>query len=190
MAQNGSTTADESTRTDTKRFADAVDTADLIEGDRIDKRLVARHPDQLGKPIRKTMPDEVDWPNTQLVVVTPIDRMDDVHSALLFDPETELFVRASRHGSNSAWTQAEADWTVRDVGQEIVVDEVHDLERPEDEQDQDADDYAQEWVEILFDDVRYSGGDTDMHDERELDGSTLALEDYDGRKLLASISIE
>lgn len=187
MAQNETATAD---RIDTKRFDETVSTTDLIEGDRIDKRLVARHPSQLGDPIRRSMPNEPDEPATQLVVVTALNNMDDVHSALLFDPETETFIRASRHDSQQAWTQAETDWKVRDLGKTVKVEEVHDLERPENEWDQDEHEYVQEWVEILFDDVRYTGGDTDMQDERELDGTTLKLNDYDGRKTLATISLE
>jgi hypothetical protein len=187
MAQN-TTTSD--ARTETERFDGAVSAADLIEGDRLDKRLVARHPSQLGEPIQPTMPEKDDHPDTQFVLVTALDRMADVHSALLYDPETELFIRAGRHGSQQAWTQAEADWTVRDVGSKPIVEEVHDLERPENEQDQDAHEYVQEWVEILFDDIRYTDGDTDMQDERELDGTTLKLNDYDGRKTLATITLE
>lgn len=187
MAQNQT---DSDARTDTDRFDDEVSADDLIEGDRIDKRLVARHPDQLGSPIRRSMPNEDDEPDTQLVVVTALNRMDDVHSALLFDPETELFIRASRHDSQQAWNQKEADWKVRDIGTKVIVEEVHELERPEEEKDQAAEEYAQEWVEILFDEIRYTGGDPDMRDERELDGRTLKLNDYDGRKVLATISLE
>lgn len=187
MIANESNTRDG--RTETERFTDDVDAAALIEGDQIDKRLVARHPSQLGDPIQRTPPNHDDYPDTQLVVVTELDSMHDTHTAILYDPDAEMFVRAGRHDSQQAWTQAEADWTVREVGTEVVVDEVHDLERPEEERDQDADAYVQEWVEILFDDVRHSGGDPDIRDERELDGRTLVLNDYDGRKTLATISL-
>lgn len=187
---NQTSTADGGTEREPTRYEDEISGADLIEGDRIDPRLVARHPDQLGAPIRRTQPNEEDFPDTQLVVVTALDTMQDVHSALLFDPETDTFVRAGKHDSQSAWTQAEADWTVREVGEEVVVEEVHDLERPEGERDENADEYAQHWVEIVFADVRFTGGDPDVSDERELDGTTLKLRDVDGRKLLASISLE
>lgn len=182
-------TTDDS-RTETKRFEGDVSAADLIEGDRIDKRLVARHPDQLGAPIRSAPPEaDEENPDAQFVVVTGINRMNDVHSALLFDPDTETFLRASRHDSQQAWTQAEDDWKVRETGTKVVVDEVHDLERPEQEQDEDAHEYVQGWVEILFDEIRYSGGDPDLQDERELDGTTLKLNDHDGRKTLATITL-
>lgn len=186
MAQN---TAAEG-RTDTKRFSDDVSGDDLIEGDRIDKRLVARHPSQLGSPLRRTMPDEADDPATQLVVVTQMDSMADVHSALLYDSDAELFIRASRHDSQQAWSQKEADWTVRDIGQTVTVETLHELKRPDNEHDEDEREYVQHWVEALFDDVRYNDGDTDFSDERELDGNTLKLRDVDGREALATISLE
>lgn len=188
MAQN---TATDDGRTESKRFDTEVSAVDLIEGDRIEPKLVARHPEQLGAPIQRAPPEaDEENPSTQLVAVTAIDTMDDVHSAILFDPDAEMFLRAGRHDSQQAWSQKEPDWKVRDIGTEVAVEEVHELERPEEEQDQAAEEYVQEWVEILFDDIRYSGGDSDMRDERELDGSTLKLNDYDGRKTLATISLE
>lgn len=186
MAQNNANTG----RTDTKRFDETVFADELIEGDRIDKRLVARHRSQLGEPITRSIRNVPDDPATQLVVVTALNDMADVHSALLFDPEAETFIRASRHDSQQAWSQAEADWTVRDIGKSIMVEEVHELERPDEERDEPEREYVQTWVEILFDEIRYTGGDTDLRDERELDGSTLKLNDYDGRKTLATISLE
>ena len=178
-------------RTESKRFADDVSLADAIEGDRIDTQLVARHHDHLGAPIQPAHPQaDYENPDTQLVRVTDIDGMDDVHSAILFDPDTETFARASRHDSQQAWTQKEADWKVRDVGSEVVVDEVHELERPKEKWDEPASEYAEEWVEIIFDDIRYTGGDPEFRDERRLDGTALELRDGEGRKLLASISLE
>jgi len=188
MVQN---TATDDGRAETKRFDTEVIADDLIEGDRIEPKLVAQHPDQLGAPLRRTPPEADEKnPAAQLVTVTALNTMDDVHSAILFDPETEMFLRAGRHDSQQAWNQKEADWKVRDIGTKVVVEEVHELERPEEEQDQDAEEYAQEWVEMLFDGIRYTGGDPDMRDERELDGSTLKLNDCDGRKVLATLSLE
>lgn len=178
-------------RTDTKRFSDDVDASDLIEGDRIAPKLVARDTMQLGKPLyRQSSPDEPDEPDTQLVQVTATRDMDDTHTAILLDPETDTFIRAGRHDSQAAWSQKEADWKVRDIGSEVVVDEVTDLERPKDEQDDDAERYAQEWVSTIFDEIRYTGGDDDFHDERRVEGTGLHLRDYDGRELWANISLE
>ena len=189
MVRNNASTDGGSER-ETERFSEEVDASKLIPGDRIDKRLVAQHPDQFGSPLRRTMPHEPDEPVTQLIKVTETRSMDDSHTAILFDPETETYLRAGRLDSSQAWSQAEADWTVREAGTEIVVEAVDDLERPEEEQDDRAEQYAQEWVEILFDEIRYNGGEMDCQDEIRVDGSTLSLRDYDGRKLTATISLE
>jgi hypothetical protein len=168
------------------RFDEDVNGDEVIEGDRIDKQLVATAADQLGSALYP----HGDCPDAQLVKVTATRSLDDVHSAILLDPETETFVRASRHDSQQAWSQKEADWTVREVGTTVSVEEVHDLERPDDETDETEQQYVQTWVEILVDDARYHGGDRDTHDEMELGGTTLKLRDHDGRKALATISLE
>jgi hypothetical protein len=186
MAQNA--TADDDAQRETTRFDEDVSGDGLIEGDRIATELVARHADQLGSPIQYD--PHGDLPDAQLVMVTAIRSLDDVHSAILLDPEAETFVRATRHDSQQAWSQKEADWTVRGAGTTVAVDEVHDLERPDDEADEPEQQYVQTWAEILFDDVRYTDGDRDTHDEMELDGTTLKLRDHDGRKALATISLE
>jgi hypothetical protein len=182
MADN--TDADARTEREPTRFDDEIDAETFVVDDRISRHLVGRHPDEIGSPRQHQGPD------IQLVTVTAVDRYDDVHSAVLYDPDRELFVRASRHARNQAMTQAEADWTVRGVGTEVVVEEVAELERPDNEQDESAAEYAQHWVEILFDDISYGGGEGDSHDEMELSGSTLTLRDYDGRELWATISLE
>jgi hypothetical protein len=186
MAQNA--TVDDDGQREPTRFDENVSADELIEGDRNDKQLVAHHVDQLGSAIQYN--PHGDLPDAQLVRVTATRSLDDVHSAILLDPETETFVRASRHDSQQAWSQKEADWTVRGVGTTVAVDEVYDLERPDDETDETEQQFVQHWAEILFDDVRFTGGDRDTHDQMELDGSTLKLRDHDGRKALATISLE
>jgi hypothetical protein len=186
MAQNA--TADDDAQREAARFDGDVSGDELIKGDRIATKLVARHADQLGNPIEYV--PEADLSDAQVVTVTALNCYDDVHSAILLDPETETFVRATRHDSQQAWSQKEADWTVREVGTTVAVDEVHDLERPDDETDEPEHKYVQTWAEILFDDARYHGGDRDTADEMELDGKTLKLRDVDGREALATISLE
>jgi hypothetical protein len=186
MAQNA--TADDDAQRETERFDENVSGDELIEGDRIATELVAHHVDQLGSAIQYD--PHGDLPDAQLIRVTATRSLDDVHSAILLDPETETLVRASRHDSQQAWSQKEADWTVRGVGTTVAVEEVHDLERPDNETDETEQQYVQTWAEILFDDVRVTGGDRDTHDEMELDGTTLKLRDHDGRKALATISLE
>jgi hypothetical protein len=179
--------ADHSTtdgRTDTKRFSDDVDAETLIEGDRIDKRLVARTASQLGQPITS----QQDAPDTQLVAITQLSSMDNVHSAILADPETGTMIRAGRHDSSQAWSQQEADWKVREIGTTVAVETVHELElSSNDEPADDAREYVQGWVEIVIGDA--ANGHDDYSDERELDGRTLRLRDVDGRHAVATISL-
>lgn len=171
-------------RTETKRFSDDVDASELIEGDRIDKRLVARTMGQLGQPITS----QRDAPETQLVAITQLDRMNDVHSAILADPETGTILRAGRHDSNQAWSQKEADWKVREIGTGIAVEEVHELElTSNDDPTEDDAEYIEGWAEIVLGDA--AKGHDDYSDECELDGRTLRLRDVDGRRALATISL-
>ncbi len=179
MAQN--TTADD--RTDTKCFENTVTGDELIEGDRISKRLVAQSLGQLGQPWQP------DGPETQLVTVTDINSMDDTHTALIADPESGALFRAGRHDRQQAVSQKEADWKVRDIGTTIVVETVHELElASSDDPVDDEAEYIEEWAQLLFDDAR--NGYDDYSDERKLNGRTLTLRDVDGRKAMATISLE
>jgi len=182
------TDATQDERSETKRHTTDVDASELSEGDQIARELVARHVDQLGEPQHPRVP-EVDEPPMQLVQVSDIRDADDTHTALLYDPETELFVRATRIDRGQAWTQSEADWTVRDVGREIDVVGVHSLERPESEQDQGRREYAAEWLEILTDDIRYNDGGRDLSEELHVDGPSVFVRDWDGRSFNAEIEL-
>jgi hypothetical protein len=148
MSETQSQNADDG-RTETKRFVDDVSGEELIPGDHIDTRLVARTFGQLGTRIKPSHPNEEPEPKTQLVVITQFDRYDDVHRALLADPETGTIIRASRLDSQSAWSQKEADWTVYELGTSVTVDDNVDLAVTE--QDDDPDDekkYVQHWVDM------------------------------------------
>jgi hypothetical protein len=183
MAQNGTA------RTETNRFVTNVSGDKLIEGDRIDKRLVARTPEQYGEPLNRTTPDQADYPETQLVTVTAINRMDDAHCALLVDPDTRTFVVATRHDSQSAWTQQEADWTVRKVGSEMAVTDGDVQDRPEDEQDQTETEYMATWLDVLAGD--WKRGNFDYQESRKMTSTnTIKLNDHDGRKGFATIKLE
>lgn len=109
------------TGTETTRYATEFDTAELTKGDRIAPELVARYKDQLNQPIRCMTPDEENRPDTQLVTITELRDFDDVHSAILFDPKTGVYARASCNDTQSAWSQKEADWEVHDAGDTISV---------------------------------------------------------------------
>jgi len=173
----------------TERFTDDVRGDELIEGDRISTDLVARVPGQYGETIRPHHPEGDEPPVTQLVAITEIDRYDDVHSAILLDPETEMFIRASRHDRNQAMTQTEADWSVREVGTDITVTDAT-VENWGDVEPMDDDiEFVQEWVDVVFGDIQ-SGHLDEYDDRRSLSGSLLALHDErGGHKATATVEL-
>jgi len=177
-------------RTETKRFDDEqFDATDLIEGDRIDPALVATVPEQLGEHIKPVHPEQDTPPVTQLAAASAINTMDDVHSAILVDGETGTMVRASRHDSSSAMSQKEADWKVRDVGTKVVVEDVHELTLGDnDDPTEDDVEYIEGWADIVLGDM--AAGHFDYADDVKMNGRTLTLSDFDGRKGMASISLE
>jgi len=162
----------------------------LNEGDRISKNLVARTPGQLGETIKPVHPEGNEPPKTQFVAVTEIDRYDDVHSAILLDPDAEMFVRASRHGNNQAMTQAEADWTVREIGSKITVKDADVDNWGESEPAENDIDWMQEWIDVVFGDIR-AGYLQEYADRRSLNGTTLTMNDeLAGHKGTAKIKLE
>ena len=185
MAQQ--TDADDG-RTETKRFdADAeLDATDLVVGDRIDPSLVASTMDGLGTR-RSPAPDAA---TTQLAEATITNCMDDVHSAILVDGETGVMAIASRHDSQSAWTQREADWKVRAVGERVAVTDA-DVEQDENDEWADADEEAEaeRWANVVLQDRAH--GETDLKDELTLTTrSSLILNHPWGAKVYATIELE
>lgn len=184
-------TQTESASDSTKRFkgGEQFDATELTEGDRIAPKLVARAPGQLGNPIQPSQPGRDPEPTTKLVAATAINTMDDVHTAILVDGETGTMVRASRHDSNQAWSQKEADWKVRDVGTKAVVEDVHELTLADSDNPTDDDSaYIQEWANVVLGDM--AAGYFDYADDIKMNGRTLTLSDFDGRKGVATISLE
>jgi len=185
MAQH--TDADDG-RTETKRFdADAeFDAADLVVGDRIDPSLVASTMDGLGMR-RSPRPDAT---TTQLAEATITNGMDDVHSAVLVDGETGVMAIASHHDSQAAWSQREADWKVRAVGDRVDI-ETADVEQDPNDEWADADEAieAEAWANVVLQDR--ARGATDYADELTLTGrSSLMLNDPWGAKVYATITLE
>lgn len=180
MKQN--TDADDG-RTETNRFdADDVpfDASDLIEGDRIDPSLVARTMDGLG-----TSMDYHGDTETQLAEATITDRMDDVHTAVLVDGETGVMVRASRHDSQAAWSQKEADWKVHDIGTSVSVT---DAEWDGLDDDADADKEATAWAEVVLED-RANGHD-DYNDEITIESRSIELKNpYESDRAYGTIEL-
>jgi len=180
MTQN----TDADARTDSKRFdADDApfDASDLIEGDRIDPSLVARTMDGLGE----NMSARPDAPATQLAEATITNNMDDVHTAVLVDGETGVMVRASRHDSQSAWSQKEADWKVHDIGTKVRVTgaEWDDLDA-----DANPDDEATAWAEVVLED-RANGFD-DYADEVRVESRSITLENpYEAERAHGTIEL-
>jgi len=156
-------------RTEPKRFdadADAAfDATALIEGDRVDPALVAATTNALG-PTRSAARDA---PPTQLAEATITHGRDDVHSAILVDGESGRFVAASRHDKNAAWTQKEADWKVRAVGDRVAVTDATIEEDGNDEwlADRAAED-AEHWANVVLQEV--ARGAEEFVDELTLDG--------------------
>jgi len=181
------TTPDE--RTETKRFThdDApVSAADLVVGDRVDPSLVASTLDGLGYT-RSARPDA---PATQLAEATITDRYDDVHHAILVDGESGVLVRAGRHDSQAAWSQREADWKVRAVGDRVAVASA-DVEQDGDDEwsDTDAASAAEDWANVVLQDR--ARGSTDYEDELTLTsgGSLVLREPYGPTKVYASVTL-
>lgn len=176
-------------RTDTKRFDadDTVSATDLIVGDRVDPALVASTMDGLGHT-RSPAPDAVP---TQLAEATETDRMDDVHTAVLVDGETGRMVIASRHDSQSAWSEKEADWKVREVGDRVAVTDAE-IARDSNDELGDADpiNEAEAWANIVLQDR--AAGATDYSDRLKMTSRNgLSLhEEYNDTKIHANIKLE
>jgi len=154
-------------RTETNRFTDddTIEVSDLIEGDRVDPALVAGSIEILGE----TDLARPDAPPTQLAVATATRGLDDVHTAILVDGESGHMAVASRHDSQSAWTQREADWKIRSVGTRIDVTDAEIDSDPNDEWDEEsADDGAEAWANTVLQDR--ACGYTDYEDEIRLTG--------------------
>lgn len=186
---NDTTHADDA-RTDTKRFdsdADPFDVTDLIVGDRISPSLVASTMDGLGER-RSADPDAG---ATQLAEATITNRMDDVHTAILVDGETGRMAVASRHDSQSAWSQKEADWKVRSHGDRVSVDEAEVERDPKDEwTDVDSVTESERWANVVL--QERATGKMNYADEITLTGREwMSLhEAYDNVKIHAKFELE
>lgn len=164
----------------------------VTEGDRIQKDRVARTLGSLRTRWQSAPPEVDDQPEvTQAVALTQTDRHDDVMQALLFVPGTGRWLRASRHTSNSAWSQREADWTVHEAGDTLVATGGDVESSPDDIEDEDK--YVAGWLEIVAGDLSHDadqGNTASISDEFELtSGNTIRLRDRDGRKAFATFRL-
>lgn len=176
--------ADGGNERDNKRFTDDVSLADVIEGDRVDPALIPHSPNiEVGDRVAANVPKQYDDTDERTFSVRLIaggeDRRGDVQTALVYDPEADLFARLGGHTSSGAMSQAERDWKVRDVGSEVVVADAWDIDIPDLEEDGDELEFVEEWVDIAFDNARY--GD-DIAELVEFDGKKFTFRDYDNRE--------
>jgi hypothetical protein len=165
----------------------------VTEGDRIAKDRVARTLGGLGTRRQSAPPEADDQPEvTQAAALTQTSRHDDVMRALLYVPGTGRWLRASRHTSNSAWSQREADWTVHEAGDTLVATG-GDIEHSPDEIE-DEDRYAAGWLEIVAGDLSHDaehGNTASISDEFELTSRrAVRLRDVDGRKGFTTFRLE
>lgn len=165
-----------------------LDADDLIVGDRIDPALVAGSIDAIGSTTT-AMAGRPDAKQTQLGRVTTIDPMEDTHSAILADGETGTLVRAGRRSGGSAMTQAESDWTVREIGDRVTVTDAEVLQEGDGEDDFETTTQAEFWANTVLGD-RAAGFD-EYADEVKNHGPWLTLYDpFSSRKIRAQYELE
>lgn len=183
MAQN------ESAADSTQRFEDDLDLTAVSEGDRIDPALIPRSPkidvgEKVARHLAKHNPPENEDDRTfsvRLVAHGYRDQYQDVQSALVYDPDSDLFARISGHTNSGAWNQKERDYKVRDVGRDVEIVDQCDVEIPDlDEFGETEEEFVAEWADILFDNIRY--GDEPGEEIDQFDGEKFQLRDYDGRR--------
>lgn len=171
-------------RTANKRFSDDVSADNLAEGDRIAPELIPRSPEiEVGEDIAPHLARQYDEDEDRTFSVRLVaageDRWGDVQTALIYDPDADLYIRLSGHTSSGAMNQIERDWKVRDIGREIVVEDVWNVEMQDFADDYDnPQTFVEEWVEIMADNIR--GGEMPAELVR-FDGKTFKLEDWDNR---------
>lgn len=181
MAQN------ESAADSTQRFEDNLSLSAVSKGDRIDPALIPRSPkidvgEMVARHIPKHNPPENEDERTYSVrlIAHGSDSYDDVQTALVYDPEADLFARLSGHTNSGAWNQKERDYKVRDVGQDVEIADQWDVEVPDlEEFGETEEEFVTEWADILFGNIRH--GDEPGDELQEFDGKKFRLRDYDGR---------
>lgn len=171
------------------RETQSLDLESVMVGDRIDPLIVPKVQDiEVGETIPYDCSrldgvddgDELSY-GVRLVAHGYRDQYQDVQSALVYDPEADLFARISGHTNSGAWNQKERDYKVRDVGRDVEIVDQWDVEIPDlDEFGETEEEFVAEWADILFDNIRY--GDEPGDEIQEFDGKKFRLRDYDGRE--------
>ena len=165
------------------RITDTLSLAEIEVGDRIDPTLVPRSTEiEVGERIQNVTPaGELDGGRTYDVrLIAEADRFNnDVIDALVYDPDAGLFARLSGHTNSAAWSQKEADWKVRDVGDDAALLDCWDVavhDRPDGETEPE---YVAEWLEIL---VNGRAHGEFLSEVEQFNGDTMTLRDADGRR--------
>ncbi|WP_152420130.1 hypothetical protein [Halorubrum distributum] len=104
--------------------------SDVSPGDEIDRDLVSRGAFPSG--------------DCQLHAISDRDPLDDTHTQILYDLSTKTYIYANCGDRQSAWSQSEANWTVRDVGSQfeladVDIEEYRDYDLIDDDQEFAAD---------------------------------------------------
>ena len=161
---------------------DVVSVEELAVGDRLARPLVPPSYSVSGDdPRSKHYHTDSDEPFLGRVVAMNSGFNNDIRHCLVFDGDSELFVRLSAHGKSQAWSQREEDWKVRDIGHTIEVTDEWDIEVPDlDDFGEEPAEFVAEWCEILFDNIRHGEEPGDEIDN--FDGDAFQLRDYDGRR--------
>jgi hypothetical protein len=174
------------------RHETTIDLSSVREGERIASDLVQRDPSiKAGQPLDEFADyrpgDERDGRtyDCNLIAWSQHGTYNDFETAIVFDPDAELFARLTRHSNDAAMTLAESDWKVRSLGSDVEMTDLLDADIPDlEEFDQTEEEFVQEWLEITFGDARF--GD-DINEIEDLEADVLTFRDWDNRYAKFSI---
>ena len=174
-------------RTEPKRFTESIDADELIEGDRVAVELIPRNyvvdvGDNVSGYSTKLDPtgDDDRTFDVRLVAHGYRDQYQNVQSALVYDPEAELFIRLTGHSNSGAMSRKERAWTVREIGKEVIVEDVWDIEIPDiDDFDETPEEFVKVWTSVVFDMAMH--GDDITNELVKYDDKKFTLRDADGR---------
>ena len=130
------------------RYNHTVNLSDVEVGDNIDPSIVTRSYDMLGEKLWSSVFDSDENRHYQIAGITKIEHNKDVHIAILIDGETDYFAIASRW--DNSHDKLESDWTIKEIGKKIIVDNITKIEKPEEYKDEIKKEYIQNWIDFTF----------------------------------------
>jgi hypothetical protein len=148
----------------------------------IDNELVAQTFGQLGD----SRYPRGDAPEMRYINIAAYNRYEDVHSGLFIDSENpgQLLY---------GWTNKQrSTWKITDTGERVIVDDA-DVDAPENVED--ARTFAQEWIDVIVDQLRYDAENQKLSrsisDEIQITGKRkVKLRDVDERIATFDITLE